>query len=307
MSISTLTRPLRGVVSPLITPLEDIDVLDRSGLEKLIEHVIRGGVSGIFLLGTSGEGPALSYRLRSELIKSTCRQVRGRVPVLVGITDTAYIESLHIAEIAAEAGADAVVVAPPYYVRYCQSDLLKYIECLSQALPLPLFLYNFPGLTKIPYAPETVKRASEIPQVIGLKDSSGDLSYLATVIGLVRNRTDFTVLIGPEEKLLDALRQGAHGGVCGGTNVYPDALVALQQAAWKGQWQCAEALQQQVNEMSKLLYSVGDPETSYLRGVKCAAAQLGLCRGVLAPPLQPFSETERLQIEKALHTLGFTA
>ena len=105
MSISTLTRPLRGVVSPLITPLEDIDVLDRSGLEKLIEHVIRGGVSGIFLLGTSGEGPALSYRLRSELIKSTCKQGRGRVPVLVGITDTAYIESLHIAEIAAEAGA----------------------------------------------------------------------------------------------------------------------------------------------------------------------------------------------------------
>jgi dihydrodipicolinate synthase/N-acetylneuraminate lyase len=303
MTISNFARPLRGVVCPLITPLKTIDTLDSPGLEKLIEHVIAGGVSAIFLLGTSGEGPSLSYRLRSELIERGCAAVRGRIPVLVGITDTAYIESVRMAEIAAKAGADAVVVAPPYYLLYTQLDLIHYIEHLSQSVSLPLFLYNFPGLTKIPYSLETVKRASEIPQVIGLKDSSGDLNYLAAVVNAVRLCKDFTVLIGPEEKFLDAMRLGVHGGVCGGSNVNPETLVALYRAASEGQWDCAAIFQEQVAEMSRLLYSVGDPESSYLRGIKCAAAQLGLCSGVLAPPLRPFSETERLKIEKRIALL----
>jgi 4-hydroxy-tetrahydrodipicolinate synthase len=303
MMISTLTRPLRGVITPLITPLKDIDVLDSLGLERLVEHVIRGGVSAIFLLGTTGEGPSLSYRLRVELVEEACAAVRGRVPVLVGITDTAYVESLHIAEVSAKAGATAVVVAPPYYLLYTQLDLMYYLEELCQAVSLPIFLYNFPGLTKIPYALETVKRASEIPQIIGLKDSSGDLDYLGSVLDIVGHRQDFSVFIGPEEKLTEAMRLGAHGGVCGGTNVNPDVLVALYRAASKGLWDQAAILQEQVNEMSKLLYSVGDPESGYLRGVKSAASHLGLCDGTLAPPLRPFSETESLEIEKRLELL----
>ena len=139
----------------------------------MVERVITGGVSAIFILGTSGEGPSLSYRVRSELIERACASVRGRVPVLVGITDTAYIESLRLAENAAKAGADAVVAAPPYYLLYTQLDLMHYIEQLSQSASLPLFLYNFPTLTKISYSPEVVKQASEIPQIIGFKDSSG--------------------------------------------------------------------------------------------------------------------------------------
>ncbi len=112
---SGLVLPLRGIIPPMVTPLLDRDTLDVPGLERLIEHILRGGVHGLFVLGTTGEAPSLSHRLRRELVERTCRQVNDRVPVLVGITDTAFVESVQMACIAAEAGASAVVLAPPYY------------------------------------------------------------------------------------------------------------------------------------------------------------------------------------------------
>src|ERR1044071_1555970 len=105
MSVSPLPRPLRGVIPPFPTPLLESDVLDVAGLERLIEHVINGGVTGLFILGTTGEGPSLSYRLRRELIERTCRLVSGRLPVLVGITDTSFVESIELARLATTSGA----------------------------------------------------------------------------------------------------------------------------------------------------------------------------------------------------------
>jgi dihydrodipicolinate synthase/N-acetylneuraminate lyase len=110
-----LPSPLRGIIPPMITPLLDRDTLDVTGLERLIEHILGGGVHGLFILGTTGEAPSLSYRLRYELIDRACKQVNDRVPVLVGITDTCFTESINTANKARDAGAHAVVLAPPYY------------------------------------------------------------------------------------------------------------------------------------------------------------------------------------------------
>src|SRR6185312_5242098 len=112
--------PLTGIIPPMITPLRGRDDLDVAGLERLIEHILAGGVSGLFILGTTVEGPGLSYRLRSELIQRTCKQVHQRVPILVGITDTSFVESVNVARSAGEFGADALVVAPPYYLPEAQ-------------------------------------------------------------------------------------------------------------------------------------------------------------------------------------------
>src|SRR5665213_4068250 len=109
-----LAAPLRGIITPLVTPLIR-GALDCAALERLIEHVVTGGVNGIFILGTTGEGPSLSYALREEMIRKTCELVRGRVPVLASVSDTVLVESERVEEIAADAGADAVVLAPPYY------------------------------------------------------------------------------------------------------------------------------------------------------------------------------------------------
>mgnify|MGYP000439242059 FL=1 len=116
-----------GIILPMVTPLEDWDKLDYNGIEKLINHILKGGVHGLFVLGTTGEAPSLSHQLRKEVIKRTLDQVGTKVPVLVGITDTSFIETINIAEFAAEAGASAVVLAPPYYFPAGQPELIEYI------------------------------------------------------------------------------------------------------------------------------------------------------------------------------------
>ena len=175
--------PLTGIIPPMITPLRGRDDLDVAGLERLIEHILADGVSGLFILGTTGEGPGLSYRLRSELIQRACKQVNHRVPILVGITDTSFVESVRVARSAAESGADALVVAPPYYLPEAQPELQEYLEHLIPELPLPVYLYNMPALTKVHFELETVHRAMDEPRIIGLKDSSGDLNYFKSEIG----------------------------------------------------------------------------------------------------------------------------
>lgn len=278
------SRPLRGIIPPMVTPLDGADSLDRAGLERLIEHMIAGGVHGIFILGTTGEGPALSYRLRREIIERTSAQVATRVPVLVCITDTSYEESRALAAHAKLAGADAVVTAPPFYFAVSQSDLFRLVQQLSSQVELPLYLYNMPSLTKVCFAPETVLRAADLPNVWGLKDSSGELSYLRSIVTQMRSRPEFTILMGPEDLLLDSLQIGAHGGVCGGANLFPRLFVSLYEAACAGDLPTAVQQQQRVRQMGELLYGIGEVESSYLRGLKLGLELLGICSSTLAPP-----------------------
>ncbi len=305
MNHSKQMNRLSGIVVPLVSPFADDDRLDRQGLDRLIEHVIAGGVCGIFILGTTGEGPSLSYRLRGEIIDAVCARVDGRVPVLVGITDTAYAEAVGVAARAAAAGATALVLAPPYYFNQSQEDLLRYVRRITLDISLPLFLYNIPSLTKVSFEVETVRRACETPGVAGLKDSSGDLSYIARV----RAATPawFQILIGPEELLAEGLRAGACGGVCGGANLEPRLLVDLYRAAQSGDAGLAERLQQRVRDLGSALYSVGEPKSSYLRGLKEALAARGLCEATPALPFAAFSAAEAEVIRTRLHALEVEA
>jgi 4-hydroxy-tetrahydrodipicolinate synthase len=276
--------------------------LDRSGLERVVDRVVNGGVSGVFILGTTGEGPSLPYDLRSELIEAVCRQVAGRVPVLVGITDTVYERTLAMARVAERSGASAVVLAPPCYFQISQSDLLQYLERYASESPLPIFLYNMPSLTKLAYETETVRRAMEIEGILGLKDSSGDLEYLKSVVGSVP--AEFPVMVGPEEILLDAMRAGATGGVCGGANLNPRLLCELQRATAAGDLENAGKLQARVRQISDALYTIGHRSTSYLRGLKAAMAATGLCSDTCALPFAPFTTEERRLLESRLDDLG---
>jgi dihydrodipicolinate synthase/N-acetylneuraminate lyase len=301
---SRLPVPLRGIIPPMVTPLLGYDTLDAAGLERLIEHILGGGVHGLFILGTTGEAPSLSYRLRRELIERTCRQVKGRVPVLVGITDTAFAESLQMAAVAAEAGAAAVVLAPPYYFAANQAELLEYLGHLVRQLPLPLFLYNAPTHTKVSFEVETVRRAAEWPGIVGIKDSSANMIYFQRLLSLLPDRPDFTRLIGPEELLGQSILLGGHGGVSGGANLWPQLYVQLYEAAQGRDLVRVAALHDQVMRISSGIYCVGQSGLTYLRGLKCALSILGLCDDCLAEPFQRFGPPQRTRIEQALRGLG---
>jgi 4-hydroxy-tetrahydrodipicolinate synthase len=299
--------PLRGIVTPLATPLAQSKqaepVLDAQALDGLIDHVITGGVHGIFLLGTTGESSSLSREMRQEIVHRACAKVQVRVPVLVSISDNAISESLRMAETAVEAGADALVLAAPCYFQNSQDDLFRYVSEIAARVTLPLFLYNIPHLTKNSFEPETVRLASELPGVVGLKDSTGDLGYLERTVELMRGRPGFSILTGPEEILVDCMRRGAIGGVSGGSNLNPELFAALYNSVMAGDTARAEELQQKVNRISTALYRVGFPGSSYLRGLKAALEVAGLCRAQPAPPYFPLSAEEQAQLEQNYRAL----
>ena len=298
------TKPLRGIIPPVITPMIDNDTLDVIGLENLLNRMIKGGVSGVFILGTSGEAQNISYNVRKELIKETCRIVEKRIPVLVGITDTSFSESLLLAANAALYGADALVAAPPYYFAPGQAELIQYYNDLANQLPLPLFLYNMPSHVKVMIEPETVLALSENPNIIGLKDSSANGVYFQKLIYLLRNKPEFTLLCGPEEMTAEVILMGGHGGVNGGANLFPEVYVALYDAAASKDFEKLAELQSQVLRVSLSLYNIGKYASSYIKGVKTALNLLGVCSDYMAEPFHKFKDAERAVVKKKLIELG---
>ncbi|MCJ7544407.1 MAG: dihydrodipicolinate synthase family protein [Phycisphaerae bacterium] len=288
----------------MVTPLLDRDTLDAAGLGRLIEHILAGGVHGLFILGTTGEAPSLSYRLRKELIGRACAQVAGRVPVLVGITDTSFVESVNIAREAAAAGAAGLVLATPYYFPAGQPELLEYLQHLTPELPLPVFLYNMPTHTKLFFEPDTVRQAAEIPTVAGLKDSSSNMIYFHRLQGLFKDRPDFSLLIGPEELLSETLLLGGHGGVSGGANLHPRLYVDLYNAAVAKDLDAVAELHRRVMQISMTIYSVGRYGSSVIKGIKCALSLLGICDDFMAEPFHRFRKPERELVQRHLIDLG---
>ena len=294
-----IPKPLKGVVPPMATPLENENKLDYHGLERLVEHIIGGGVHGLFLLGTTGEGPSLSVDLKYEMVKRACALIDGRVPVLVGITDTSFSESLRLARHAAECGADAVVLAPPYYFPTGQVELLEYLTHMAPKLPLPMFLYNMPAMTKVNIEVETLREAAEIDNIVGFKDSGGNMIKYHEYVNIMRDKPEFSMLIGPEELLGESVMFGGHGGVAGGANIAPRLFVDMYDAATAGNLEKVKKLQKRIFELRRL-YSCGRHSSTFIKGVKCSLNLMGICSDFMAEPFHAFRNPERMRIKDLL-------
>lgn len=298
-----MTRRLSGIIPPLVTPLQDRDELDQEGLQRLIEHVVGGGVQGLFILGTTGEAPSLSYRLRREFISRVCDLVKFRLPVLVGITDTSFVESVTLARHAADAGATAVVLSTPYYFPAGQTELLSYIRNIVAELPLPLVLYNMPSLTKVWFELATLEKLTDVEQIIGIKDSSGDLAYFERLMSLRQSRPDWSIMIGPEAMLPQAMELGGDGGVAGGANVFPRLFVECYQAAAAGNRSRVAELSSTINELQRI-YEIGKYASRFIKATKCALSLLGICDDFMAEPFHRFHPPERKRVQEILDTIN---
>ncbi|MCP4192788.1 MAG: dihydrodipicolinate synthase family protein [Planctomycetaceae bacterium] len=291
--------PLQGIVPPLVTPLSARDALDIEGLGRLLEHVIGGGVSGVFILGTTGEAPSLSYRLRREMIAETLRIVAGRVPVLVGVTDTAFVESVELAQYAADCGADAAVLTTPYYFPAGQTELTAYVQNIAPLIPLPMMLYNMPGLTKVWFDIETLRTLSAIDSIVGVKDSSGDMNYFAELCKLKTQRPDWTFLLGPEALLAEAHALGGDGGVNGGANFAPQIFVDFHQGLVSGDDAVVSAAGKRIDAL-QAIYEVGKYASRHIKATKSALSLLGICSDLPADPFHRFLSPEREQVAEIL-------
>ena len=294
--------PLKGIIPPLVTPLNNYNEIDIPGLQRLIEHQISGGVHALFILGTNGEAPSLSYDLRKEFIKKTCELVNHRIPVLVGITDTSFAGSLDISEYAQSVGADAVVVAPPYYFPVADEEMVDYFETLAPALSLPFLIYNMPSHTKVHLSLEIVKRAKELGAV-GIKDSSGDMLYFYSLIEEFKDSPDFSIITGTEIFLPETIMHGGHGAVAGGANMFPKLFVDLYNASAENDLETISNLREKVLMLYQTIYQVGNHTSRFVKGTKCGLSVMGICNDYLAPPLHKFNPAERKQIEEYIERI----
>ena len=289
----------KGIIPPLVTPLAGRDKLDREGFKRLIERVRAGGVHGLFVLGTTGEAQSLSYGLRREVIRLACKHTNGRVPVFVGITDTSSVETVKLAEVAHTEGADALVLTAPYYFPAGQTELFAYIKDMVPRLRLPLMLYNFPGMTKIWFEIETLKYLTELEGIVGIKDSSGDITYYKEICKLKKMRPDWSIFIGPEALMSLSLDIGGDGGVSGGANVYPKLFVDCYKAKVAGDNEIVTKLSNKIEEFQEI-YTVGKYASKYIKATKCCLSLLGVCEDYMDQPFHRFRPEHRAMIEEML-------
>jgi 4-hydroxy-tetrahydrodipicolinate synthase len=295
-------RLIQGIIPPLLTPFRDWKTLDVAGLENLVERLLAGGVHGLFLLGTCGEGVSIDTVMKREIIDRVSRQIAGRVPFLTAISDTSIVESLRLADYAAEKGSTGLVVSPPYYHPITQDDLKRYLFRVADHVPLPTLLYNIPSHTKTCLELDTLAAALEHPKFVGLKDSSGYMDYFAKAAQLMNRRKDLTLLIGPEDLLVPAMKLGAQGGIPGGANLLPKLFVNTYNAVIRGEESLVETLERRLMNLDTL-YG-GFYGATFLGNMKCALSILGICAGEFAEPLHAL-EAERIpHITAQLDKLG---
>lgn len=243
---------LTGIIVPMVTPMKCDGTLDIESLRNLVDYTIAGGVAGIFPLGTTGEGPCLSAAMQRQVICETIKAVNGRVPVLAGVSAASVYESIELGKFAKAQGAFGVVAAAPCYMPLDDASVVRFFELLAAQVNLPVYLYNMPSMTKIYFKSDLVIRLAQIPGVAGYKDSSGDMNAFQAVLAELKDRDDFSLFMGPEALMPQAVLFGGSGGVNSGSNLFPSVYVNCYKAAAAGDLPKARLYKAQIDAIQKL-------------------------------------------------------
>jgi 4-hydroxy-tetrahydrodipicolinate synthase len=292
-------RPLgEGVIPPLVTPIRKDGDFDSEGFERLVHSLLDAGVHGLFVLGTTGEGPALSQEMQRQVVRSAVESAEGRAPVYVGITDASVSELLKLADDSAEAGADALVVAPPPYSPAAGPELNHYLDHLVERLPLPMLLYTIPSRTG-PVSMASILHAMSLKGCIGFKDSSANMVAMhEAILRRDERRPDFKVLVGPEELMAEALLLGADGAVAGGANLFPALFVRQFQAVEQIDLETIRRLHRVIMKLSTSLYRGGQHSSSFIKCVKQGLESRGICSGRPLWPYESFTPEDARRIDE---------
>ncbi len=292
-------RRFYGVIPPTITAIDADERLDRAGMARLVEFQIDGGVDGIFVLGTNGEGPCLRDAVRQDVCEVAVEAARGRVPVIAGVLQPSTARIIEDVKLLEKTGIEAVVVTTPYYFGgYNDDELVNHYRRVADATDLPVLVYNIPQNTKVPVSAGTLFKIAEDPRIAGVKDSSGNWAEVQRMI-LERPREDFTILQGNQQMAAISLVLGADGLVPGFANVHPRLLSDLYAAVQKGALTEAFAIQKQVDAFLRIRGRAS------LHGTKLLAAHLGLIEPTVSAPLPRMSPDEATRYLDACVAAGF--
>lgn len=287
----------KGVATALITPFNFAGV-DYEAYGRLIEDQIASGIDALVVLGTTGEPATMTHEERVETIKFAINKINKRVPVIVGTgancTATAVENSIE----AEKLGADMLLVVTPYYNKCTQEGLLSHYASIASAVNIPIIAYNVPGRTGVNICPKTVKALSQIPNVVAIKEASGNISQIASTIGEVRN-SDFKVYSGDDGIILPVMSLGADGLISVASNVIPKEMVSLVHACMDNDMQKAKDLFFKYRPLMEALFVETNPIP-----VKFACSKLGYGENLPRLPLTPISECGKAKVLDAMYDVN---
>ena len=271
----------RGVIPALVTPLSREGDLLEQGLRDVIDYTIAAGVHGVFVLGSAGEFYGLSKETKRRVIEIAVEHAAGRVPVYAGASEITTRSAVEVARTAQEiGGVSALSVLTPYFMSPTQSELVRHFTAVAAGTELPIILYTNPARAHVELALETIVALSKVDNIIGLKDSAGDLAFTRRVIQ--ETPEDFSVLIGRDNLILDALRAGAAGAIASTANIAPAISVGIYSAFAAGDLDEARRRQEELVPLRALLDKATFPVV-LKEGLRMAGVEAGYC-------LQPASE-----------------
>lgn len=287
---------LHGTFTAIITPFRDGKV-DEAAWTHLIERQIAEGVHGLAPCGTTGEAATLKLEERQRLVELCVQVARGRVPVIAGAGSNDTAEAIELTRHAKRVGADAAMVVAPYYNRPSQEGILAHFRAINEAVQLPLLVYNVPSRTGVDISVETMARLSALPNVIGCKDATGDLTRVARHQRACAE--GFLLFSGDDPTALGFNAHGGVGCISVTANVVPGACAKMQEACLAGDFVTARRIDQGLTELHRALVVEPSPAPT-----KYALALLGLCREELRLPLLALSESGREPVRAAMRLAG---
>jgi 4-hydroxy-tetrahydrodipicolinate synthase len=295
-----MRRQWTGVGTALVTPFTRAGAVDEAGVRRLVRRQIEGGIHFLVPCGTTGESPTLTRDEHLRVVALVVQEAAGRVPVLAGAGGYNTHEVAELARACEALGADGILSVTPYYNKPTQAGLLRHYETIAAATSLPIVLYNVPGRTGCNIEPRTVARLAAVPNIVAVKEASGNMTQICDVCHSVPE--DFIVLSGDDAMTLPMMAVGAKGVVSVASNVSPGGMIAIVEPAERGDFAAARAAHQRLLPLMLVSFVESNPIP-----VKAALAMMGLLEEVYRLPLVPPADASRARITEVLSGLEMMA
>ena len=288
---------IHGSLVAIVTPMFEDGGLDIARFKSLIDWHIAEGTDGIVVVGTSGESPTVDFDEHKELIRVAVEHARGRIPVIAGTGANSTAEAIELTESAHKAGANATLSVAPYYNKPTQEGLYRHYRAIAEAVDIPNILYNVPGRTVADIANETTLRLAEIPNIVGIKDATGDIGRGSEL--LKRVPKDFAVYSGDDSSELALILLGAHGCISVTANIAPKLMHEMCAAARAGDVARAREINFRLLGLHRNLFVEANPIP-----VKWAVEQMGLIEGGIRLPLTRLTAANEEAVRVAMREAG---
>lgn len=285
---------IQGSIVALVTPMFENGEVDKESLKKLIEFHIEQGTDAVVAVGTTGESATLTEAEHCDVIKTIVEYVAGRIPVIAGTGANSTTEAIELTRKAKEVGADACLIVTPYYNKPTQEGLYLHHKAIAEAVDIPQILYNVPGRTACDMLPETVGRLAKIPNIVGIKEATGELDRIAKIRDLTGY--DFAIYTGDDATSLEFCLLGGNGTITVTGNVAPKLVHEMIKVAMKGDKEAALRIDEKLLDLHKYLFIQSNPIP-----VKWAVAEMGLMNKGIRLPLTWLTEDCFAQVRGAMH------